>query len=125
MKRCTSLLAGALSGGSLFRVFRMFRIFSMPLAAALLGMALLGFGAGCAGSARTVDIDSKPTGAAIYVDGERRGLTRSKVELDFRGDTERRILIQVAKPRYKPILQYWTLGEVPDDGKKVFTLEAD
>ena len=78
---------------------------------------------GCASGVCYVDVDSKPTGAVIYVDGERRGQTRSKVELDFGTDPEKRILLQLLKPRYKPVFQYWTFGEVP--GKKVFVLEVD
>ncbi len=93
------------------------------LAAILAGGAWL---VGCGGpEPRYVDIDSKPTGAVIYVDGERRGLTRSKVRLDFDDAGERRVLIQIVKPRYKPVLQYWSVGEIPESGKKVFTLEVD
>lgn len=90
-------------------------------AACSLGAAL----SGCsAGETRYVDIDTKPTGAVIYVDGERRGLARSTVRLDF-ADVRDRVLIQIVKPRYKPVLQYWSLGEVPESGKKVFVLEVD
>lgn len=86
--------------------------------------AFMGALAGCGSLIRHVDIDSKPTGAVIYVDGERRGVTRSKVELNFPSE-ERRVLIQLVKPRYKPVLQYWTPGEVPDNEKKIFVLEVD
>lgn len=79
---------------------------------------------GCGGLRRSVDIDSKPSGAVIYVDGERRGLTRSRVELKFPSEQDR-VLIQVSKPRYKPVLQYWTVGEIPDNEKKIFVLEVD
>ncbi|MGQ9590236.1 MAG: hypothetical protein ACUVYA_08075 [Planctomycetota bacterium] len=90
-------------------------------AACALGAAL----AGCsAGETRYVDVDTKPTGAVIYVDGERRGLARATVRLDF-ADVRDRVLIQIVKPRYKPVLQYWSLGEVPESGKKVFVLEVD
>jgi hypothetical protein len=89
-------------------------------------MALsLGLSTSCSTPTRYVDIDSKPTGAVLYVDGERRGLTRSRVRLDFDRGPDQRVLIQLAKPRYKPVLQYWTMGEVPPSGKKVFTLEVD
>jgi len=84
-----------------------------------------GLAVGCAESARYVDLDSKPTGAVIYVDGVRRGLTRSRVELDFESGPNARVLIQIVKPRYKPVLQYWTPGEVPENEKKVFVLEAE
>ncbi len=84
-----------------------------------------GLAAGCESTARYVDLDSKPTGAVIYVDGVRRGLTRSRVELGFEGGPGTRVLIQIVKPRYKPVLQYWTPGEVPENEKKVFVLEAE
>ena len=72
-----------------------------------------------------IDIDSKPTGATIYVDGEKTGLTRStKLKLDFSDDPSRRVLIQLTKPRYRPVFQYWEFDEVPEE-KKVFPLEAD
>jgi hypothetical protein len=101
-----------------------------PLSALGVGWALLLGGIlavllpGCGGLRRSVDIDSKPSGAVIYVNGERRGLTRSKVELDFPTE-EDRVLIQLVKPRYKPVLQYWTVGEIPDSEKKIFVLEVD
>lgn len=85
---------------------------------------MVGALAGCGALTRHVDIDSKPTGAVIYVDGERRGVARSKVELTFPSE-DRRVLIQLVKPRYKPVLQYWTPGEVPDNDKKIFVLEVD
>ena len=79
----------------------------------------------CISHARYVDIDTKPTGATIFVDGEQKGVTHSqKLKLDFSGDPTRRILIQISKPRYKPIFQYWSIDEVPEL-KKVFTMEAD
>ena len=81
--------------------------------------------AGCAEQSLYVDVDSKPTGAMIYVDGEKRGLTRSRVRLDFDGTSSDRVLIQIVKPRYKPVMQYWTMGEVPEGGTKVFVLEVD
>ena len=81
---------------------------------------LLGIAAGCS-SRRTVDVDSKPPGATIYVDGEKKGVTRDQISVDFsRVD---RVLIQIVKHRYKPILQYWTIDEVPS--KRVFDLEVD
>lgn len=81
-------------------------------------------GSGCR-EVYKVDIDSKPTGATVYVDGERRGVTRTTVTFDFGGDPTRRVLIQIVKPRYKPSFQYWTREEIPEDRKKVFQLEVD
>ncbi len=78
---------------------------------------------GCSPPQRIVDIDSKPTGASIYVNGELKGTTRNeKVVIQFR-DKRQRVLIQIVKSRYKPILQYWMLDEVPE--KRVFPLEVD
>jgi hypothetical protein len=78
--------------------------------------------AGCS-EVRVIDIDSKPTGAVIFVDGERKGVTRSTVRLEFSGDPTRRVLIQLMKHRYKPAFQYYLLDEVPE--KRIFTLEVD
>ena len=95
-------------------------------AARLLTVAAIGLIAlTCGGCAmiRYVDVDSNPTGAVIYVNGERRGTTRDeKVRIQFT-TPEQRALIQVLKPRYKPVFQYWTFDEVP--GKKIFKLELD
>jgi len=82
---------------------------------------LLGLASGCS-SRRTVDIDSKPPGATIYVDGEKKGVTRDQISVDF--SKVDRVLIQIVKHRYKPILQYWTIDEVPS-AKRVFDLEVD
>jgi hypothetical protein len=86
---------------------------------------LLAF-SGCS-AARIVEIDSRPADAreaSVYVDGERRGVTPTKVRLDFGGDPNQRILIQVVKPNYKPAFQYWTVLEVPEQ-KRVFELEDE
>lgn len=98
--------------------------------ARLAGLALFGlfglFGLlapGCAGNVRVVDIDSKPSGASIYVNGEKKGVTRNeKVQIQF-NDATQRVLIQLVKPRFKPVLQYWMLEEVPE--KRIFQLEDD
>ena len=91
----------------------------------LSAVLLTGLVSGCSSRVRYVDIDSKPTGATIYVDGEKTGITRStKLKLDFSDDPARRVLIQLTKPRYRPIFQYWAFDEVPAE-KKVFPLEAD
>jgi hypothetical protein len=79
----------------------------------------------CAASVRQVDIDSKPSGAVVYINGENRGTARTKVDLDFGPGGKHRVLIQIVKPRYKPVLQYWTIHEVSETDKKVFMLEAD
>ena len=94
---------------------------------ALLAAAAIaaGFSWGCSGRTRTVDVDSKPTGALLYVDGEPKGRTRSTIRLDFPKGIGQRILIQISKAGYKPVMQYWTFDEVPENGKKVFPLEAD
>jgi hypothetical protein len=93
------------------------------LAAALAALAA-GIASGCGGLTRYVDIDSKPTGASIYVNGEPRGTTRDeKVRLEFAGDPSARAFIQIVKPRYKPTFQYWKMDEVPE--KKIFLLEVD
>ena len=80
---------------------------------------------GCFSHRRYVDVDSKPTGATIFVDGEKKGVTRStRLELNFSADPNRRVLIQLMKPRYRPIFQYWSPGEVPTE-PKVFRMEVD
>lgn len=96
--------------------------FAGALAGALVLLAGLGVVVGCAGRTRFVDVDSQPGGAVLYVDGERRGQTRATVQLDFESD---RVLLQMVKPGYRPVLQYWTWGEVPASDKKVFVLEVD
>lgn len=89
----------------------------------VLGCFLILGSPGCSG-ARTVEIDTRPAearGAAIFVDGEKRGETPAKVQITI--VPPRRVLIQVVKPNYKPAFQYWSAAEVPD--KKVFDLEDE
>lgn len=85
------------------------------------GLATL---AGCAARSRLVDVDSEPGGAVIYVDGEKRGHTRATLQLDFESAGDR-VLLQLVKPGYRPVLQYWTWGELPANDKKIFVLEVD
>jgi hypothetical protein len=81
-------------------------------------------GAGCSGNVRFVEISSKPLGATIYVNGERVGVTRyEKVRLTF-GTADSRACIQLVKHRYKPILQYYQIDEVPEK-PQMFLLEDD
>lgn len=88
-------------------------------AAGLAALAIFG----CS-SARLMDIDSKPSGASIFVNGEKKGVTRSQIKIDF-GNASR-VLVQLVKPRYKPVFQYWTIDEIPEENpKKIFTLEPD
>lgn len=97
------------------RFLRSSRIF---LAASL---ALGGFG--CS-SMRTLDIDSKPPGASIFVSGEKKGTTRSAIEIDFGGVS--RVLVQLVKPRYKVFEQYFTIEEFSADrATKHFVMEAE
>lgn len=97
---------------------------SVRLGRSLAILAGVGVLASCSGRARYVDVDSQPPGAILYVDGERRGQTRATVQLDFEGDDDR-VLLQLLKPGYRPVLQYWTWGEVPPNDKKIFVLEVD
>ena len=90
---------------------------------ARLSLALLlaaGLGA-CASNARVVDIDSKPSGAVIYINGEKKGVTRSQIRINL--ESGQRVLLQLSKPRFVPVFQYWNIDEIPD--RKVFTMEAD
>jgi len=92
------------------------------LAGALLGAASIL--CGCSGNVRFADIGSKPPGATIYVNGEKVGQTRyQKVRLAFDG-TDDRVCIQLVKHRYKPVLQYYRLDEVPEN-PQMFVLEDD
>jgi hypothetical protein len=99
--------------------------FWRALAGAALWIGALGaLVPGCASHCRYVDLESKPSGAAIYVDGEKLGVTRArKLRLDFSDRPERRVLIQVVMPRYRPVFEYWSIDEVPE--AKEFVLQAD
>lgn len=94
------------------------------LAGSLVFLSSLAALAGCAGGTRYVDVDSDPGGAVVYVDGERRGHTRATFQLDFESSDDR-VLLQLVKPGYRPVLQYWTWGELPANDKKIFVLEVD
>lgn len=96
--------------------------FLRPVRFAFLSSLVLG-GIGCS-SGRILDIDSKPPGASIFVNGEKKGTTRTTVELDFGGVS--RVLVQLVKPRYKPLEQYFTLEEITEDRMtKHFVMEAE
>ena len=63
--------------------------------------AVLPLAAGCGGV--VVQISSKPQGATIYINGEKKGVTpMQKVLLPFRGDALEPVFIQLSKPGYKP-----------------------
>jgi hypothetical protein len=83
----------------------------------LVGVAL----SGCANYKREVVISSNPPGATIYVNGEERGQTESKVILDYGKDPAARKFIQVRKNNHMPGFGVWSLGEVLE--KKKFNLE--
>lgn len=91
------------------------------LAPALLPLLLL---PGCGSQVQYVHVDSKPAGAVIYLNGEKKGVTpETHLGIDFGARPGGRVLLQLAKPRYRPVLQYWSAGEVPK--RKVFSLEVD
>jgi hypothetical protein len=93
------------------------RLLAAPLALAAL--------AACAPT-RVVEIDSRPAetrGASVYVNGERRGVTPTKLQVRFNGGPDDRVLLQVVKPNYRPAFQYWTPAELPE--KRVFELEDE
>lgn len=79
--------------------------------------------AGCGTPYRVVEIDSKPAAAAIYVNGVRRGVSKSKVKIEFPGDITQRSFVQLVKEGYRPVFQTWTIEEVPQT--KTFTLEVE
>jgi hypothetical protein len=92
----------------------------MKFAAVVLLLAGLVLG-GCASYEREVLISSNPPGATIYVNGEERGQTESKVILDYSKDPGARMFIQVRKDHYMPGFGVWSIDEVLD--KKKFDLE--
>jgi hypothetical protein len=83
---------------------------------ALLLPALLVLAAGCTLS-RAVSIESEPSGATIFVNGEERGVTPATVSLHFADETQR-VIIQIVKEGYRPAYQPWYLIEVPEKAKK-------
>ncbi|MBI4585436.1 MAG: PEGA domain-containing protein [Planctomycetes bacterium] len=80
------------------------------------------WGGGCANT-KVAEVLSNPSGASIFVDGEKRGTTPAKVQIDFGSDPTRRVLIQVCKHRYQPGFQYWTSEDMEE--KKKFELGVD
>ena len=81
----------------------------------------------CGGITRVVEIRTRTPetlGASIYVNGEKKGNTPSRVSMTFSGMPGQRVLVQVVKANYKPGFQYWTLEEVPDKPKE-FQLEDE
>lgn len=60
-----------------------------------------------------VKIDSRPTGASIFVDGVNVGVTPKNVKLDYRRAAQSRKIVQVNHQYYKPGFQTWTFEEVP------------
>src|SRR6267142_960180 len=84
---------------------------------------LAGLLAGCS-PRQVVEIVSDPPGATVFVNGEQKGVTNTKVELEYSGDPNQRIAVQVMKANYKPLpVQYWKRMEVP--GRWEVTLEQE
>lgn len=85
--------------------------------ACLLALALLGL-AGC--TERTLELESDPAGATVYVDGKRIGLTPISVPFDFYGTREFRLekegyqTVKVMQPVAAPIWQYFPLDFLAD-----------
>lgn len=69
---------------------------------------------GC-GVSRMVNVESKPPGAAIFVDGVKVGETPKKVKLDYTRDQTARKILQINHKYYKPGFQTWTVEEVPQN----------
>ena len=78
----------------------------------LLAVCLLSVLPGC-GAIRMVKIDSRPTGASIFVDGVNVGVTPKNVKLDYSRAAQSRKIVQVNHRYYKPGFQTWTFEEVP------------
>lgn len=91
-----------------------------------LGLALafsLLVSVGCS-SVRKLDLDSKPPGATIFVDGERKGTTRATIEIVF--GSSGRARLELVKPHYKTAVQELAVEDFPDEvTKKVVELEAE
>jgi PEGA domain-containing protein len=83
---------------------------------------LAGLLAGC-GSPTVMEIVTDPPGATVFVNGELKGVTNTKVELNYGGDPNQRVAIQVMKENFKPVLEYLKRAEVVS--KKEYTLEQE
>ncbi|MBN2492836.1 MAG: PEGA domain-containing protein [Planctomycetes bacterium] len=93
---------------------------AIRLAALLLILAGLAL-SGCTSYQREVVISSSPPGAIIYVNGEERGQTESKVILDYSRNPGARIFVQLRKNHHLPGFGAWTIQEVLE--RKRFDLE--
>jgi hypothetical protein len=85
----------------------------------LAALLLLLMPLGCGGPRiRTASIKSDPSGAVIYVNGEKQGTTPSVVQLIFRtDDPTERVLVQLRMEGFVTPEQYWRYTEVPPEGK--------
>ena len=73
---------------------------------------LAGLLAGCSPQ-MVMEVVSDPPGATVFVNGEPKGVTNTKVELNYGGDPTQRIAIQVMKANFKPMpVQYFKRSEV-------------
>lgn len=77
----------------------------------------------CGSPVRIVQIDSKPQGAIVYLDGVERGPTPQTLELSYAGDPRERHFIQLRLPGYHPMYQTWLFNEVPKT--KLFPLQGE
>lgn len=81
--------------------------------------------AGCGVPTRYVNLDSKPQGATIFINGEEKGVTPvENLQLSFPGGEQQRVIIQVVKDRYLPFFESWFLREVPTQ-KKTYVLQEN
>lgn len=95
------------------------RIGRVSLFAALTAGLLAGF-AGCAGPYQRVGIDSRPSGAQVFADGDEIGVTPLEIRLSTRAEHS----VFVKKPGYKPELVVMQRN-VPQDDPPPFLTPAD
>lgn len=79
--------------------------------------------AACSVPTKIVKIDSDPSPATVYLDGEERGETPMTLELIYDKGPHQRHFVQVRREGQKPTLDKWKYLEVPTD--KRYTLEDE
>jgi hypothetical protein len=78
--------------------------------------------AGCGAPTKTLNVDSKPQGAVVYLDGQEKGTTPLTLQLVYQ-DPHQIHIVQVRKPSFDPGYQTYLITEVPSSTKMFHLIE--
>src|SRR5678816_794416 len=84
---------------------------------ALLCALCVGLAACGSTRAKVIEVDSQPRGATVFVNGEKRGTTTTRLQMKYGSDPDERQYVQVVMQGYKPMTEIWKFEELPEKPK--------